>query len=189
MSNLFDSNNYPVTEPDLLFIGDYWTWKRTDLSDDYDPDDYALKYTFQLAGDGTTEFDITASESTGEYVVEVAAATTAGYTAGTYHWQAYITRASDSERITVDRGVVVVKDNLDASSADPRTHAEICLDAIETEIQNLNFAISTYSISNRSMAYRTLEELEKMRDKYRAEVAQEKRAKNGSGGSKLVYRL
>ncbi len=27
MANLFDRDNYPTQEPDLLIVGDRWTWR------------------------------------------------------------------------------------------------------------------------------------------------------------------
>ena len=37
MSNLFDSDNYPTVEPEVLTIGDRWLWKRTDLGTTHHP--------------------------------------------------------------------------------------------------------------------------------------------------------
>lgn len=189
MGNLFNTDNYPDIEPTILYIGDRWTWKRADLGVDYDTDDYSLTYSLRLAGTGSTEIEITAGESNGDYVVEESYSTTAAYTPGVYHWQAYITRTSDSERVVVDEGVVTIKANRDASTANPQSHAEITLDAIESAIQALNFGVSSYAIGGRSMTYRDLGELEAMRDKYLSEVDQEYREANDKGGNKIVYKL
>ena len=75
----------------VLVIGDRWLWKRTDLTD-YAVATYALTYSLRLEGTGSTEIQITASESGSEYRVEGAAATTAGYSAGWDQGPAYITR-------------------------------------------------------------------------------------------------
>src|SRR3990167_6523812 len=122
MGNAFDSANYPTREPIELVIGDRWAWKRTDLGADYPPASYALSYSMRLEGTGATEIGINASESGSDYLVEVASVTTAGYTAGRYRWQAYITRSSDSERVMIDSGLGEGKPNSDASPADPRRH-------------------------------------------------------------------
>jgi len=42
MANLFDSTNYPETEPLKIFSGDRAAWKRTDLGTDYAPASYSL---------------------------------------------------------------------------------------------------------------------------------------------------
>jgi len=172
-----------------LIAGDRWVWKRTDLGSDYDPDDYALTYSARLDGAGATEIEITASESGNNYIVEVASATTAAYSTGRYKWHAYITRTSDSERVTIGTGYFEVKEDNAESTADPRTHAKITLDAIESAIQALNFGASSYSINGRSYTSRNLDELESMRSRYKGEVAREERKASGKGGNKLVYKL
>ncbi len=122
MANLFDSTNYPTTEPGEIIAGDRIAWKRSDLDSDYPIASYSLKYSARLENAGTTEIEITASESGADYIVEVGQSTTAAYTACVYHWQAYIIRSSDSERVTVDSGTWEVKANRDAATTDPRGH-------------------------------------------------------------------
>ena len=112
MADLFDSTNYPTTEPELLVIGDRWVWKRTDIGTDYAPSSYALSYNARLLGTGSTTFSITASESGTDYIVEVASSTTSSRTVGVYAWNMFITRSSDSERIALDSGKFELKDNL-----------------------------------------------------------------------------
>ena len=104
MANLFDSANIAEREPALIRAGDLLQWKRTDLGVDYANSAYTLKYSARLEGTGSTEIEITASASGDDYLVSVSKSTTANYTVGVYHWQAYITRNSDSERITIDSG-------------------------------------------------------------------------------------
>ena len=62
MSNLFDSDNYPTVEPEVLTIGDRWVWKRTDLGSDYPPSSYALTYKARQQSSGSVSFAITAPE-------------------------------------------------------------------------------------------------------------------------------
>ena len=130
--NAFDSDNFATVEPEVLTIGDRWVWKRTDVGTDYPPSSYALSYQARLQGAGSTVISITASESDDDYLVEVASASAASYTAGTYSWSAYITRSSDSQRIQIDAGDFVIKTNLATSTADPRTHSEKMLDYLES---------------------------------------------------------
>ena len=54
MANLFDSSNYPETEPAQFTAGDRITWKRTDLGADYAPASYSLKYSARLENSGAT---------------------------------------------------------------------------------------------------------------------------------------
>ena len=191
MPNLFDSSNYPTTEPDSFVIGDFIAWKRSDLNTDYSNSLYTLKYSARLEGTGSTEIEITAAASGTDYLIEVASATSAAYTAGVYHWQAYITRDSDSERILIDTGTFEAIANRDASTADPRTHAKIVLDAIEAVIEGrASQDQMSYSIAGRSLSRMPVEDLLKFRAEYKAEVAKENRAeqiKNGKGSSNNIY--
>ncbi len=189
MANMFDSANYAETEPTTFIVGDRLAWKRTDLGTDYAPASYALQYSARLESTAT-EITITAGESGSDYVVEVAAATTAVYTAGIYHWQAYIVRSSDSERITVDSGTFEVKANRDAAATDPRGHVKKVLDAIEAIIEKrASKDQESYSIQGRSLGRTPIADLILLRDRYRAEYVREQRAeriRNGLGHSGVV---
>ncbi len=174
--SVFDSTDYPTTEPTKLIIGDRWMWKRDDLYGDYPPASFSLKYALRLESTGT-EIEITATESGNDYLIEIASATTATYAAGTYSWQAYITRTVDSERHTLASGTVEVIANRDAATTDPRTHAKKVLDAVEAAIEALSLGVKSYSISAgtvaRSVTKRDIPELLEMRDKYKVEVQRE----------------
>ena len=110
MSNLFDSANYPTEVPTELQLGDYWAWKKDNLSTDYPTASYALSYEFNLV-DGSTasNFTLNATESNDEYLIEVS--DTTSYTKGHYNWVSYITRSSDSARIKLSEGFVEIQDN------------------------------------------------------------------------------
>ena len=128
MSNLFDTSNYPDSEPNELYLGDQWNWRRDDLATDYPTSSYALSYSARLLDSaGTTEIDITASESDNTYIVSVSQSTTINYTAGDYSWRAFITRSSDSQRLTVDEGFFKVQKDYATDSGDYRSHARIVL--------------------------------------------------------------
>ena len=183
MADLFDSTNYPTTEPELLVVGDRWVWKRTDIGSTYAPSSYALTYNARLLGTGSTTFSITASESGTEYIVEVASSTTSSRTVGVYAWNMFITRSSDSERIALDSGKFDVRDNLATSSADQRTHAAKMVDYLEATQESLAQKLTTsYSISDRSNTLRSMEEvsvqLNYYRSVYNREVMKD-RAKSG----------
>ena len=183
MADLFDSTNYPTTEPELLVVGDRWVWKRTDLGTDYAPSSYALSYNARLLGTGSTTFSITASESGTEYIVEVASSTTSSRTVGVYAWHMYITRSSDSERIALDSGKFELKDNLATSSADQRTHAAKMVDYLEATQESLAQKLtSSYSITDRSNTLRSMDEVSVQLNYYRAVYNRESmkdRAKSG----------
>ena len=183
MADLFDSTNYPTTEPEILVVGDRWVWKRTDVGSDYAPSSYAMSYRARLLGAGSTNFSFTASESGTDYIIEVASSTTTNYTAGTYAWNMYITRSSDSERIALDSGKFEVKANLVTSEDDPRTHAAKMVDYLEATQESLGQKLTTaYSVSDRSNTLRSMEEVSAQLNFYRAKFERERmvdRAKSG----------
>jgi hypothetical protein len=194
MGNGFDSTNYPTTEPSELVIGDRWLWKRADIVSDYPTADYSLTYVADKQGAGSTSFSITATETSSEYLVEVASATTAAYTSGTYAWQAYITRTSDSQRLSIARGAWNVIANLSASTADPRSHVKKVLDAIEAVIESrATIDQMAYSIAGRSLSRTPIADLLVLRDKYKAEYRRELDADRAARGlakqNKLLVRF
>lgn len=193
MANAFDRTEYPEGMPTQLVVGDRWTWKRTDLSD-YATGSYALKYALRLFGDGSGEIEITAAEDSPNYYIEVAAATTANYSAGWYAWQAYIVRSSDSERVTLASGRVEVVENRDAATTDPRNHNRKMLDILETAIESLaSKTVASYSIGERSLTRADLEMLRTQRDIYARRVREDERAERAEqgkgGGNRVRVRL
>ena len=194
MADLFDSTNYPTTEPEILTIGDRWVWKRTDIGSDYAPSSYALSYRARLLGSGSTNFSFVASESGTDYLVEISSSTTANYTAGIYAWSMYITRSSDSERFALDTGKFEVKSNLVTSESDPRSHAAKMVDHLESTLESLAQKLTTaYSISDRSSTLRSMDEVSTQLNFHRAiynrEVMKD-RAKSGRRtGQNILVRL
>jgi len=194
MSNKFDRSNYPKQEPEMLVVGDRWTWRRDDLANTYDPSLYSLTYEFHRdqGGGGSHTFTLTATEADSNYFIEIASSTTASYTKDEYMWDAYITRTSDSQRIRVDYGRSELVDNLASTTADLRSHAKKVLDAIEAVIENrASMDQSSMSIAGRSLSRMTIDELLQFRDRYKAEYLREVkkdrvRNKKPSGNEILV---
>lgn len=173
MANKFDSTNYPTSEPNELQLGDFWAWKRTDLSTDYPTASYALSYEFNLV-DGSTaaNFTLTATESNDEYIIEVS--NTSSYTSGEYNWVSYITRSSDSARIKLSEGFTEIQENYATTTSSVRSHAKKVLDAIEAVIENrATMDQSSMSIAGRSLSRLTIDELLQFRDRYKAEYLKE----------------
>lgn len=188
MANLFD--DIQETEPATIVAGDTLQWKRTDLGSDYPNDQYTLSYEALLEGSGTTKISITAAASGNDYLVNVAAATTAAYTAGTYQWRAFITRNSDSARISIDYGTWTVTQDAATGSADPRTHAKTMLDKIESLLEGkADSDVANYSIQGRSLSKLSVDELLTWRNYYKAEVQRElreERKRNNQGTGALI---
>ena len=194
MANLFDSSEYPTTEPEVLVIGDRWVWKRTDVGTDYAPSSYALSYNARLLGTGSTTFSITASESGTDDIVEVGSSTTSSRSVGVYAWNMYITRSSDSERIALDSGKFEVKDNLATSSADPRSHSAKMVDYLEATAESLAQKLTTaYSIADRSNTLKSMEENQNLLNYYRTvynrEVMKDRALSGKKTGQTILVRF
>lgn len=189
MSNKFDSTNYPSQVPTELQLGDFWAWKRDDLSNDYPVASYSLSYEFNLI-DGATvsNFTITATESNDTYIVE--ASNTSSYTKGNYNWVSYMTRSSDSARVKLEEGFVEIQDNYATTAASVRSHAKIVLDSIEAVIENrANIDQASMSIAGRSLSRMSIDELLTFRDRYKAEYLKEVkqlRIKNNRGSGNTI---
>lgn len=176
MANLFDAAKSPITEPLEIVVGDYIQWRRTDIGTDYPNDLYTATYIARITGGGANEITITGSAYNDDYLFTVSSATSAAFTAGHYHWQLEILRNSDSNRIVVDRGDFTAIVDLDVNNSDPRSHAEIMLDKLETVLQGRADAdVLSYSIAGRSLTKMSPEELVTWRDYYKREVVIERR--------------
>lgn len=183
MANLFDPDNAPEGEPLEIVVGDYIQWKRSDLVSDYPLALYTAQYVARITAGGNTEITLPATEQDDTYLFVADSETTANFVAGYYHWQLEIIRTSDGNRIVVERGDFTVVADLDVSGADPRTHAQIMIDKIESILDGkADSDVGSYSIAGRSLTKMTFAELMDARDRYKAEFAKtitEERAKRG----------
>jgi hypothetical protein len=122
--------NPPQPEPLEIRAGDTVQWERA--CDDYPPSQgYMLSYVFVCR---TANYLINGSMVVAgpeSFVVKIPAATTAGWTAGWYRWQAYISDGSGN-RFTVGEGKAEVLPNLQVATGgmDDREPDEITLDNI-----------------------------------------------------------
>ncbi len=189
MGNIF-SDAPAETEPREIVAGDFLTWKRTDIGSDYAPSLYTLSYKARLEGTGSTVITITAVTSGSDYLVEEDSATTAAYTVGVYHWDAYITRDSDSERVRFDSGTFEVVADRAVATTDPRSHAKKMVDLLESLLEGKAVSdVSSYSIQGRSLTKMNPDELLKWRNYYKRELLREEkieRRKNGNGTGGLI---
>ncbi len=168
-------------EPTSFTAGDTLAWTRS-LSDYPASAGWVLAYRFINA---TAKFDITGTASGDDHAIAVAAAVSAAYPAGTYSWQAFVTKAA--ERYTVGTGVCVVEPNLAAVAAagyDDRTPARKALDALNAGLETFgsNAHVQGYSIEGREMKYRTFAEFMAARDRLVQEVAREDAAQRARAG-------
>lgn len=186
MVNLFDSENYPTTEPEILVAGDFWAWKRPDIAKTYDAAEYTLSYVANGQTQSVAGFSLAASGD--EYTVSTS--DTVAYVPGDYQWQAYITKTADGARVLIASGYWEILPNISSGPIDTRSHAKIVLDAVEAVIEgSATKEQSSISIAGRALSLRTYDELRQMRTDYRTEVESERQSelkKQGKGSTNKI---
>lgn len=176
MANLFDPANSPTTEPKEVVVGDFIQWRRTDLQD-YDNTEYTMTYVARITGGGVTEIQLEGTAYGADYLFSVSSALSTDFVAGYYHWQLEAVRDSDSERIVVDRGYFTAVADLDVNGADPRSHAEIMIDKIESLLEGkADSDVANYEIAGRKLTKLSFKELMDARNYYRSQLIMEQRA-------------
>ena len=171
MANLFDPNEAPEGEPTDVVVGDFIQWKRSDLVTDYPLAEYSAEYVARITGGGANEIKLPATESGGTYLFTVDSATSADFVPGFYHWQLEVTQTSSGNRVVVDIGDFTAIPDMDSNQADPRIHAEIMVDKIQTILEGkADSDVSSYSIAGRSLTKMSFQELVDARDYYKREV-------------------
>ena len=187
MPNLFDAELAREGEPSEVVVGDFVQFKRSDLAIDYPTDSYTATFVARLTAGGSSEIQVEANVSDGAYLFTIDSATSAAFVAGKYHWQTEILRNSDDSRVVVNRGSLDIVVDLDATGADPRTHAEIMLAKIESLLEGkADSDVANYSIQGRSLTKFGLDELLQWRDYYNAEVTKQKRLEDIRLGRKTA---
>lgn len=176
MANLFDEANAPEGEPLKIVVGDFIQWKKTSLAESYPPATHSAEYVARVTAGGSGEIKLAAIERTGYYLFQVSSATSAAFEPGFYHWQLEITETASGNRLVVERGEFEAIPDLDNNGADPRSHADIMLDKIESLLEGrADKDVTSYSINGRSIAKMSITDLLSWRDYYRKEVLKERR--------------
>jgi len=180
MTNAFDIGEAKQGEPTRIVAGDLMIWRRDDLATEYPTDEYSVSYAFQSANNATVaenNFTVTGSEDSNGYYFELAGATTLALTdLGEYKWQIYVTRTSDSARVSLGTGRSEIVTDFASENVDARQHAEIMLTKIESILEGRADAdVSNYAIAGRSLTKISIPDLLQWRDYYRAEAIRLKR--------------
>lgn len=178
----------PTTEPSVLYTGDTWAWEKS-LADYLASASWVLKYTLINAA---ARINITATASGDAHLVGVSAATTAGYTAGTYSWQSFVEKAS--ERFTVGSGTIVLRAGLSSGSggSEQRSQARIAMDDATAALAAYTASrgmVSEYEIAGRRMRFRSIDEIRRLINFWRTQVQAEIDAENlrlGLGTSRTI---
>jgi hypothetical protein len=176
MANLFDEANAPEGEPTEIVVGDFVSWKRSDLVGDYPPATYSAEYVARITGGGASEIKIEGVERNNYYWFTASSSVSADFPPGRYHWQLEVTQTSSGNRIVVERGEFDAVVDLDVNNSDPRLHCEIMLEKIESVLENRADAdVNSYTIAGRSLTKMSPQELIEWRNVYLREVASHRR--------------
>jgi hypothetical protein len=179
----------PTVEPQSLRLGDTASWSRS-LADYPASAGWSLSYALVKTG---TRITFTATASGDDHLVSVPAATTTGWTAGTYQWQARVSKAGEVYTIGTGSIELLVDFATQATGYDARSHARKTLEALEAWIEGRDVAVAEYEIAGRSLKTIPVPDLLKLRDRYRREVRSEQVASDLAAGlpnrNKIVVRI
>ena len=171
--------------PTSITVGDSVAW-RVGLNEYPASAGWEISYIL-LNKDG--KITISASADGDGHFVSLRSSETRGYAPGHYRYTVLATL--DGDRVTIGSGSIgILPDPLALESYDGRSYAEKTLEAIEAVIANkaTNDQLQ-YSVGGMSLARYTWDDLMKMRNSFRSEVANEQSALTGRNGNKILVRF
>ncbi len=171
----------PTTEPETFVSGDKVTWTK-DLADYTPADGWTLTYYLVTPTDYKSV--VATDNGDGTHLAAISPADSAKYQAGTYDYQAVVTKTGEQE--TIKRGTVVVEQGFAGKEqgVDSRSFAARVLEKIEELIESTagndetSFAIDGTSFTFESKA-ELLTERDRLRHELRAEKLEEKLRNGG----------
>lgn len=171
-----------MTEPCEITAGTSLAWTRP-YGDHAPADGWLLSYSVRGGG---VVLDVAATDTGTEWRLELSQAATTTIGAGRRTLAGYAARTVPSaERVEVYRAPLFVYPDLAAEGPgfDSRSHARRVLEAIEAVLEKrATKDQAAYSIAGRSLSRTPIPELLALRDRYRAEVAQEDAADRLAAG-------
>lgn len=183
--------------PSIIRAGDTVIWTDeafvTPDGRSIDSGDWTLTYylRFNSASEGATVTGV--AEGLG-WKTTIASATSAGFDAGTWFFQAVA--SSGSEKFTVREGSFEVKASMiyasDPGAFDGRSQTEKDLAAVKAAIRSMieGGAVAEYTIGNRSLKKLAMTDLLELESRLKYQVAREKKSekiKNGLGNPHSLY--
>jgi hypothetical protein len=179
-----------MAEPEKLVSGDTWEWQRNDLAAYPASEGWTLKYVLINA---TDKIEIDAITHGDDFKVYLAAADTTAKAAGTYRFEASVSKNGDRYRVGTGN-IEVLADFASADTLDTRSHARRVLAAIEAVIERrATKDQEEYQIDGRSLKRTAIGDLLLLRNRYRQEVVNETHAdqiaRGKTGGRKVVMRF
>jgi len=167
-----------------LIAGD--TLDFLDSVPEYPPaDGWTLKYRLVPRFTTPTQAPITLTAITegSDYRVQEAAGVTAGWAPGAYTWSRWVEKAGPIRQSLGNGQILIETDPAAATQGyDGRSHARKMLDTINAAMEAFSLGVKQYTIGSRSMTKQDIPELLTLRDRYRAEVANEEAAAKVAAG-------
>ncbi len=168
------------------------TWRK--VLGDYPADTWTLTYYLRSGTDGDEE-TLTATADGQDHLVSEAAATTAGWVAGTYYWSAIV--SSGASRHTICTGSLKIKSNpAVTTTTDDRTDAKIILDSLVTAFKTRATRPEkkyTIQAAGRTFEFHTHEEFRREIAYWKSVVANEeaqaKADKGENTGNRILIRF
>lgn len=172
------SSDVLITEPDVLYNKTNWRWDKTIA--DFSAAIYTLEYELiQQKSSNPHKITLTATANGEVFVIDFdsAAAETQldPEDIDNYNYQAYLILIADTDDRTFYRkGVFNIKQRADLETGDPRSHAEIMLDAINAFIEGrANVQTSKKKINDREIQMYSINELEDWKQRYENQIEAE----------------
>jgi hypothetical protein len=186
-----------VNIPAQIRAGDTVTWRdeaaRDNLGNAIDSGSWTLTYYLRTntASEGATVVGTAYGEG---WELTIPAATSAGFDAGQWYWQALATRGSD--KLTLGSGQLQVLAALSYAGSpgafDGRSQAQKDLDAVQAAIRAIvsGGVVQEYKIGTRSLKKYEMADLIQLESKLKAEVKREQAATmvaNGLGSPHNLF--
>lgn len=173
-----------------LYAGDDLDFD-TEVEDHSAADGWSLVYRLVPRSSAGTAIQITGIARGAAFNIRALSSVTAAWGPGVYTWRSWVIKGD--ERQTVGEGIteILADPATVAAGYDGRSHARICLDAIQAVIQNrATLDQEEVSIGGRSLKRTPLADLLKLRSAYIAEVGREVQAERlalGLDSGRRVY--
>ena len=184
----------PEIEPADVQAGDRLQWTRKNLAD-FPATEWTLTYYLRSDKPGG-QLDIVATADGSYFSVDVAPSETAGWTAGTYYWSAFVSKSGDRKLVGQGRMVVSEDPSAIVLPVDKRSHARRTLEAIEAVIERRATTDQqryVFQAVGRSVDKMPIADVLKFRDYYvglvRQEEEKERIARGEASGRNVLIRF
>ena len=103
MSNIFNSANWSKYPPGTFVAGDYFAFKRDDLTAEFPLSLYAVRFHASQFGTGTgttsaNQISLNAVDSGSEYQITTGSTATLSWNVRKYQWSLIVTDSSDVQK-------------------------------------------------------------------------------------------